>query len=520
MPIVGYVLEKAKTGRSSCKGCKEKIPKGALRVGTESDNGEYTMCSWRCANAACFKIPKKNYKKDLEAFIAGEFQNVDEEFVKEFRASFQKSAAEKEEHDNGLKRTFNEISDALANVGSSSDGGSSSSKKAKKSSGKKKGSSSSFSTTLSQADIERVAKEKGMSPKLVEAIALYGKMTTSDLKQILKWNYLVQSGKKEELVSRVIDGHVFGTIPRCPECHGGEDDPERSTTGRKSTTLTCIPSGKNDGQGKWTCKGYHNGHYRVTCNFVTDHLERGEVPWVRTVEQYEELLQNQAAKEKIENSKGMENVEFDTSNMDQRAVLDSLLEKARGIGIKLSSNDGDARIALAGIYNANDKNITDTLVAAKKELGTVEEEKKQAEKAAAACKCPENAKLAGIFLEASTHADGFKKAAYKKVAYAIQNLNFIFGSEGTATGKQLGSSKKHKVDGIGKSSGLKMDEYLQDGKIQRFIEEYGMSFDDDDDEDDTTTTNDNNNNNNNSAYDTYDGSGYGGSGYGDDAYGM
>ena len=84
--------------------------------------------------------------------------------------------------------------------------------------------------------------------------------------------------------------------------------------------------------------------------------------------------------------------------------------------------------------NANDKNITDTLVAAKKELGTVEEEKKQAEKAAAACKCPENAKLAGIFLEASTHADGFKKAAYKKVAYAIQNLNFIFGSEGTATG--------------------------------------------------------------------------------------
>ena len=76
------------------------------------------------------------------------------------------------------------------------------------------------------------------------------------------------------------------------------------------------------------------------------------------------------------------------------------------------------------------------------------------------------------------------------------------------------------MDGIGKSSGLKMDEYLQDGKIQRFIEEYGMSFDDDDDEDDTTTTNDNNNNNNNSAYDTYDGSGYGGSGYGDDAYGM
>ena len=61
-----------------------------------------------------------------------------------------------------------------------------------------------------------------------------------------------------------------------------------------------------------------------------------------------------------------------------------------------------------------------------------------------------------------------------------------------------------------------MDEYLQDGKIQRFIENM-VCHDDDDDRDDTTTTN--NNNNNNSAYDTYDGSGYGGSGYGD-AYGI
>ena len=74
MPIVGYVLENAKTGRSSCKGCKEKIPKGALRVGTESDNGEYTMCSWRCANAACFKIPKRIIKKIWKLLLQVNFK--------------------------------------------------------------------------------------------------------------------------------------------------------------------------------------------------------------------------------------------------------------------------------------------------------------------------------------------------------------------------------------------------------------------------------------------------------------
>ena len=43
----------------------------------------------------------------------------------------------------------------------------------------------------------------------------------------------------------------------------------------------------------------------------------------------------------------------------------------------------------------------------------------------------------------------------------------------------MGSSKKFKVDGIGKSSGLKMDEYLRDGTIAAFVERYGMSFGDD-----------------------------------------
>jgi len=260
-------------------------------------------------------------------------------------------------------------------------------------------------------------------------------------------------------------------------------------------------------------------------HFTSNYVERGAVPWVRTVEEYERVIEEQATAEKIKDSKGLEDVEFDTSDMDERTILDSILGKARDAGIILPGNDGDARIALAGLFNANNRKITETLVAAKKQYGTHQEAKEKAASAMAACKCPENAKLAGYFLQASTHAESFKKAAYKKVQFAIQNLDFVFGSEGTPTGKQMGTSKKYKVDGIGKSSGLKMDEYLQDGKIQAFIDKYGMSFSDDD----NNHYNDNSNGDEGSATagsSSYGGGEYGGSGgydgsggYGD-GYGM
>ena len=118
----------------------------------------------------------------------------------------------------------------------------------------------------------------------------------------------------------------------------------------------------------------------IRCNFTADYVQRGEVPWVRTVEEYEQVQADQAAKEKIENSKGMEDAEFDTSGMDERTVLDNILAKARSMGIILPPNDGEARIALAGIFNANDKKIIETLVAAKKSSERSKSRKKRARK--------------------------------------------------------------------------------------------------------------------------------------------
>ena len=43
-----YSVEPAKSNRSSCKVCKQKIDKDALRIGTETMGaGDFTQTSWR-----------------------------------------------------------------------------------------------------------------------------------------------------------------------------------------------------------------------------------------------------------------------------------------------------------------------------------------------------------------------------------------------------------------------------------------------------------------------------------------
>ena len=40
-PLLAYIAQYAKSGRAACQGCKLKIDKGALRVGTRSTRGDH-----------------------------------------------------------------------------------------------------------------------------------------------------------------------------------------------------------------------------------------------------------------------------------------------------------------------------------------------------------------------------------------------------------------------------------------------------------------------------------------------
>ena len=61
-----YVVEHAKSGRASCRKCKEKILKGAVRVGAISDVGDYEMTRW--FHVGCMNYKRAKPKIDLDNF--------------------------------------------------------------------------------------------------------------------------------------------------------------------------------------------------------------------------------------------------------------------------------------------------------------------------------------------------------------------------------------------------------------------------------------------------------------------
>ena len=85
-----------------------------------------------------------------------------------------------------------------------------------------------------------------------------------ELKDILKANGQSRSGNKIDLLTKVVDGMMFGSIPDCPACGGG----------RPKLDLL---------NGTYYCKGYMDDdewHYCKTV-FKFDEIKRGE--WTMNV---------------------------------------------------------------------------------------------------------------------------------------------------------------------------------------------------------------------------------------------
>jgi len=76
--------------------------------------------------------------------------------------------------------------------------------------------------------------------------------TVAQLKEELSANDQPKTGKKDELVARVADGHAFGKIPRCPKCFLGKPRYDVATDKYK------CPGGFEDDnfvRCSWTSKG-------------------------------------------------------------------------------------------------------------------------------------------------------------------------------------------------------------------------------------------------------------------------
>ena len=206
MPIFGFELEYAKSNRSACKHCKEKIEKGAVRIGlkvltdtgaedAESRKKAHAMESAKWHHEGCFpKIKGKAWfrqhlPEDVET-ITG-FDLLKEEDAQRVKLLLQSCRGE-------------DVEEATPKD-----------KKRKADPDEKK------STKKSKffADQEAPSALSSEEQKSIETVkAELSKKNAAALGAMLTQNGLPKSGRKEELLDRVAEAKALGVPPLCPLC--------------------------------------------------------------------------------------------------------------------------------------------------------------------------------------------------------------------------------------------------------------------------------------------------------------
>jgi len=90
-------------------------------------------------------------------------------------------------------------------------------------------------------------------------------LTTNELKEQLRLNSQKVSGTKSEILERVIDGQLYGALPRCTDCGGG------------ILRVKYPKKFGHKGQGKFHCPGYFDDVDFVACKFTANTINRE--PW-------------------------------------------------------------------------------------------------------------------------------------------------------------------------------------------------------------------------------------------------
>jgi len=297
-PLRDLIAEPAKSSRSTCKSCTDKILKGSLRIGEQIDTGNYIMARWyhsgcyfgnnfdtrKCRNdnrEAEKKVTTSNMSevpgfhgltKDLKATLKADIMKKKHSAssTKPSRTAQSKSKKRKRT-DSGDSKEIEQVSPSVLTIES-----------LKKwlmrlglpSSGNKtdlcarlnaarskmpKGSKKKRKVTPQNSGQTDVEKAK----KLAEELKV---KTVKVLKQMLRDNCQPVSGPKAELSARVADRMLFGCIPECPQC------------GNNRGLKVIYQEANHSGQGKWLHRGYFDddGEFEP-CGFKGTRVER--FPW-------------------------------------------------------------------------------------------------------------------------------------------------------------------------------------------------------------------------------------------------
>eukprot|EP00931_Biecheleriopsis_adriatica_P109727 TRINITY_DN83995_c0_g1_i1.p1 TRINITY_DN83995_c0_g1~~TRINITY_DN83995_c0_g1_i1.p1 ORF type:complete len:299 (+),score=98.26 TRINITY_DN83995_c0_g1_i1:70-897(+) len=225
MPSFQFEIEYAKSNRSACKHCKEKIEKDAVRVGIKSvadidpdadadtRKKAHTLEATRWHHEGCFQKVKgvawfkKNLPEDGAKAVAG-FEALREEDQAKVEALFAACRGE-----------------SLGTPEEASTPPPAESKK-RKVDGEKDAStqkrSKFFADKKPQEQAAVVPAESALSKDQLQAIeavkADLCKKNADALKLMLAKNGLPKSGKKDELLERVSEAKALGVPPTCPTC--------------------------------------------------------------------------------------------------------------------------------------------------------------------------------------------------------------------------------------------------------------------------------------------------------------
>lgn len=206
MPSFGFELEYAKSSRSACKQCKEKIEKDTLRIGlkvlidaapddAEARKRAHSMESAKWHHEGCFpKIKGKTWFRqhlpEEPDSITG-FDALKEDDQQKVKLLLQSCRGEETETETpkGNKRK--------------ADPDQKSSKKSKF-----------FASQEDQASALSAEEQKSIETLKAELC----KKNVAALGAMLAKNGLPKSGKKEELLDRVAEAKALGVPPVCPLC--------------------------------------------------------------------------------------------------------------------------------------------------------------------------------------------------------------------------------------------------------------------------------------------------------------
>lgn len=329
-----YSIEHAKSGRSTCKKCGEKINNDDLRVGIHRVNADdITMTSWN--HARCFKLPKGANIDEFFVDLAG-YRDLTDENQRQVMQDIERNSEAKK---TTAKRKSGEGADA--------------------SSPKKK-----------RLSIDNFPEEE--QPYFTK----YNAMTVDELKDYMRWNNQPVTGTKGELVKRCIDGEMHGAFPSCPE-------PGCSGKLRLEGDMVTCSGAFSESVGAF-----------VRCYFKAKASSVSRVPWRTAAKSESEMVSERSFVPTVDTSIAANLYDgIDLSTVPgKKEALGKLLEIAVLCGLNVPEDPQEAKVKL-GTLMMNHSNLSppEHLALAEEMLGTKQQKQEMARTSTMGTACEANA---------------------------------------------------------------------------------------------------------------------------------